>query len=132
MKLYSKEALLIGGLYIVLSTPFIYFPSDIGVSISLGLLLTFILLMVLLFLNKTPFFITDIIKQYPQLSYYLASFGWLAYFMIIGLIFLPVIAGVFEWHDATMEKVTDIFTFICDWGIPVSLLIAFVKSRVWK
>ena len=134
MKVWSKEAFLLGGIciYGVLSTPFTYFHNNISEQIFSLILALFIILMLFLCLNKVPSFITYILKQHPDLSYYLISIGWVAYFLIIGIVVLPVLAGIFEWQDTTIEKTTSIFNFICNWGILISLLVAFIKSKLSK
>ena len=83
----------------------------------------------LIFFNKTPSFIYTFTKQHPILSYYLISIGWIAYFLIFGIIIIPLFASVFEWNDTDIKIVVDIFDFICTYGIPVSLLFAFIKAR---
>ena len=83
-----------------------------------------------LFFNKAPSVISHAFRQYPVLSYYLVSFGWVPYFMIAGIVFLPPAATVYEWSDETVNKVADMFNMFCNWGIPCSLLIAWGRKRL--
>ena len=129
MKLWSKEALILGGVYGVLTTPFTYFHNQYFEQIHFVLLGLFVIFMFLNFFNKTPSFIYTFTKQHPILSYYLISIGWIAYFLIFGIIIIPLFASVFEWNDTDIKIVVDIFDFICTYGIPVSLLFAFIKAR---
>lgn len=130
MKLWSKEALILGGVYGVLSTPFTYFHNYFSEQIYFVLLGIFVVFMVLNFFNKTPSFIYTFIQQHPILSYYLISIGWIAYFLILGIIFIPLLASVLEWNDAIIKEVTDIFDIICTYGGPFSLLVAFIKRKI--
>ena len=129
MKLWSKEALILGGVYGVLTTPFTYFHNQYFEQIHFVLLGLFVIFMFLNFFNKTPSFIYTFTKQHPILSYYLISIGWIAYFLIFGIIIIPLFASVFEWNDTDIKIVVDIFDIIFTYGIPVSLLFAFIKAR---
>ena len=130
MKLYSQEALFAGGVYTVLSYPPAYFQNPIAESFSFLLTGGFVILLFLLFFNKIPSVISHAFRQYPVLSYYLVSFGWVPYFMIAGIVFLPPAATVYEWSDETVNKVADMFNMFCNWGIPCSLLIAWGRKRL--
>lgn len=130
MKLWSKEALILGGVYGVLTTPFTYFHNQYFEQIHFVLLGLFVIFMFLNFFNKTPSFIYTFTKQHPILSYYLISIGWIAYFLILGIIFIPLLASVLEWNDAIIKEVTDIFDIICTYGGPFSLLVAFIKRKI--
>lgn len=87
MKLYSQEALFAGGVYTVLSYPPAYFQNPIAESFSFLLTGVFVILLFFLFFNKVPSVISHAFRQYPVLSYYLVSFGWVPYFMIAGIVF---------------------------------------------
>ncbi len=130
MKLYSQEALFVGGVYTVLSYPPAYFQNPIAESFSFLLTGVFVILLFFLFFNKVPSVISHAFRQYPVLSYYLVSFGWVPYFMIAGIVFLPPAATVYEWSDETVNKVADMFNMFCNWGIPCSLLIAWGRKRL--
>ena len=95
MKLYSQEALFAGGVYTVLSYPPAYFQNPIAESFSFLLTGVFVILLFFLFFNKVPSVISHAFRQYPVLSYYLVSFGWVPYFMIAGIVFLPPAATVY-------------------------------------
>ena len=121
MKIYSKEALI--------STPFAY-----TASYNLGgiLLVVFILGMFLLFFNKTPRFIRYILDSYPTVAYYICSFGWLPYFRIFIFVVGVFMAGNFMPEDKTVELSSQVIGYVLSWGLPLSLLIAFIRSLTTK
>ena len=80
MKLWSKEALVLGGIYGVLATPFSLLGFEL---ISDVVFLLFIVYAIMLLFNKTPKFISFVMNKYPKMTYYLAAIGWVPYFMII-------------------------------------------------
>lgn len=126
MKIWSREALVLGGIYSVLDILLLILNSDIIREI---LFVLFIIFAVMLCLNKTPEFISYIIKHHPVISYYLCSFGWIIYFIIIALIGIIPLATLFEWQDNTIETMMKIYSAISTWGTPVSLLIAFIRTK---
>ena len=85
MKLWSREALMIGGIYSVLSAPFL--------------------------ILKTPI-------------------GWLPYFLIIGIFATFICAGVFSWNDNVLNRTIGVFNLICSWGLPVSLIVAYIRTKI--
>ena len=79
MKLYSKEALLLGGLYTVLAIPFTYLnKTSSGI-----LLLLFIGLAIMLCFKKKLRFLERMISGYTKISSCLSSIGWYPYVFII-------------------------------------------------
>ena len=126
MKLWSKEALVLGGAYGILDTPFALSGLEIISDILFGL---FIICIIMLCFNKTPKFISFMMNKYPKTSYYLTAIGWIPYFVIIGMVVLFIFIVVFSWQDNTIETTTNIFNLICSWGAPVSLVIAYVRAR---
>lgn len=129
MKLWSKEALVLGGIYSVLDMPLLILNLD---TIREILFVLFIAFANMLCFNKTPVFISYIIKHYPAISYYLCSFGWIIYFIIIAMIGIIPLAALFEWKDTTFENMMKIYSFICSWGVPVSILTAFLRTKLKK
>lgn len=127
MKLWSKEALVLGGIYSVLDIPLLILNLE---TIREILFVLFIVFAVMLCLNKIPVFISYIIKHYPIISYYLCSFGWIIYFIIITMIGIIPLAALFEWQDNTIEILMKIYSFICTWGTPLSLLLAFLRTKL--
>ncbi len=132
MKLWSKEALSIGGIYCVLSTPFLVLQTPITEKIGLFLFSIFIICMLLLYWPKFSLYIENKIKKFPNISYYLISIGWIPYFVIIGIICFIFLAAAFAWADDTIEKAGNIFNAICTWGAPVSLGIAYIRARTTR
>lgn len=130
MKLCSKEALLWGGIYCVLATPLSYLDQE-G-TVSAVLFLGFAIGMVLLCFNKVPKFIYYVMNDYPRTSYYLMSIGWLPYFVFIGLTGIIATASFFEWGEETLNIIVLVFGYISAAGIPLSLLIAFVREKFCK
>lgn len=126
MKLWSKEALILGGIYGVLDTPFVLLGFGLVSEILFGL---FVIGAFMLFFNKTPKFVSFVINQYPQTAYYLSSFGWIPYFMIAGIFIFVGMAAAIEWTDDIIEKVGKCIEFIGAWGIPISLVVAYIKAK---
>lgn len=127
MKLWSKEALVLGGIYGVLGTPFSLLDFK---NISFFLFLLFIGCVLSLCFNKKPRFIKYIINHSPEISYYLSAIGWIVYFTIIALVGIIIMASVFNWQDCTLESIMNIFNLISVLGIPVSLVVAFIRKRL--
>lgn len=132
MKLYSKEALLAGGLYEASIFPFRYVKSDWAENVSFILTCFFIVCLVMLFFNKTPAFISNFFKKAPDTAYYIVSFGWLPYFDILVLVAFFITGIIADPSEQTIIKVIDIYAFITNFGIIFSLLIAFLRARLRK
>lgn len=132
MKLWSKEAFLLGGIYSVLSTPFTHIENNLSEQISIGLFIAFLICCIVLFFNKTQKVISKIIKKYPNITYYLISFGWLPYFMIIGFIGFISLGFFFEYEENFSQLLGTIFIWILKIGIPVSLMIAIIRRWIKK
>ncbi len=126
MKLWSKEALVLGGVYGVLDTPF----SLSGFEMISNLLFwLFIGSALMLCFNKTPKYLSLFITQYPQTSYYLASFGWVPYVMMLTTI---AFLGSTYMITYTENFVVSFLYGIVYVGLVlalISLMIAFVKTR---
>lgn len=129
MKLWSKEALAIGGIYSVLSTPFLIWQTPVTEQINMFLFSIFIISMFMLYWPKFSLVVSNQTKKFPRILYYLMSIGWIPYFVIIGMVVLFIFIVVFSWQDNTIETTTNIFNLICSWGAPVSLVIAYVRVR---
>ncbi len=132
MKLWSKEALVLGGIYSVLSTPFVYGHKTVLEQISSILLVIFIICAIMLCFNKIPKFITYILNKYPKIAYYLAAFGWIPYFTIVVVVGLFVSAYFIEYDENNIEWWFKIVHYVLEFGIPVSLIIAFVRQKMVK
>lgn len=126
MKVWSREALVLGGVYSAVNAPFAYFDVEPVTDI---LYLGFIICAVMLCFNKTPKFIALLSEKYPRLSYYLASFGWLPYLVILLPLVFFVCALQFEFSEKTVDVALLGFSYILTYGIPFSLIIAFVRQR---
>ena len=128
MKLWSKEALVLGGIYGVLETPL----SFLGVeNISDILFLLFILGIFMLCFNKTPKFLSNFISNYPKTSYYLCAIGWIPYFMFIGFIMLIGSGYIIDYSDTTVEYIMNIisYPYTTIYLAIASLTIAFARKR---
>ena len=132
MKLWSKEALVLGGIYSVLSTPFVYGHKAVLEQISSILLIIFIICAIMLCFNKIPKFITYILNKYPKIAYYLAAFGWIPYFTIVAVVGLFISAYFIEYDENNIEWWFKIMHYVLELGIPVSLIIAFVRQKMVK
>lgn len=124
MKLYSNEALCLGGIFSVVSAPFIYAGIE---SVALILLFAFVVLMFGIAFNKVPFFITYMINHHPEITYYLSAIGWIPYFAIVYPVVLIAICTFFNLSDKTSEFWFNIYTWILSFGAFISLLIASIK-----
>lgn len=132
MKLWSKEALVLGGIYSVLSTPFVYGHKTVLDQISSILLFIFIICAIMLCFNKTPKFVSSLLNKYPMISYYLAAFGWIPYFTIVGIVSLFMSAYFIKYNENNIEWWFKIMHYILEFGVPVSLIIAFIRQKNGK
>ena len=129
MKLWSKEALVLGGIYSVINTPFVYTDNEVLGQIESVLFYIFVICALLLCLNKTPKFIKHIINTYPKTSYYLAAIGWIPYF---AMFFVACFLGVFyfiEFNKTYAESCLVWVGYVFELGIPASLIIAFIRQK---
>ncbi len=129
MKLWSREALTLGGIYSVLSTPFLMPKTPMAEQIALSLFAMFIICMFLLYSPKFSLWVGKQTDNFPKLSYYLMSVGWLPYFLIIGPLAIFICAGVFTWDDDILNRTMSVFNLICSWGLPVSLIVAYIRIK---
>ncbi|MBO5038178.1 MAG: hypothetical protein J6C85_01800 [Alphaproteobacteria bacterium] len=127
MKLWSKEALVLGGIYGVLETPlsFLGFENTSGI-----LFLLFILGMFMLCFNKTPKFLSNFISNYPKTSYYLTAIGWIPYFMFIVFVLLIGSGYIINYSDITVEYGMHImfYPYTTIYLALVSLITALVRK----
>ena len=130
MKLWSREVLMVGGIYSVLSTPFLILKTPMTEQINLFLFFMFIVCMFLLYWSKFSSLISKQTDNFPKLSYYLISIGWLPYFLIIGIIAISICAAVFSWSDNVLDRTIGVFNLICSWGLPVSLIVAYIRTKI--
>lgn len=129
MKLWSKEALVLGGIYGVLSAPCVYLNLE---NIGYCLFLVFIACMLGVCFNKVPKFINEVIENYPKTAYYLASIGWIPYFAIIGIVGFIALGCFIEYSDSMVERLMKLYVWILDLGVPVSLAVAFIWQKLHK
>ena len=128
MKLWSREALVLGGIYGVLETPL----SLLGFEILSDILfLLFIICMCMLCFNKTPKFLANFISNYPTTSYFLAAIGWIPYFMLLVFFMLIGSGYIVDYSDAVVEYSMDIvlYPYITIYLAIVSLVIAFIRKK---
>ena len=130
MKLWSKEALVLGGIYSVLNTPFVYSNNAVIEQISTILFFIFFICVVMLCFNKIPKFITYVINKYPKIAYYLSAFGWIPYFSIITVVSLFISAYFIKYDENNIEWWFNITHYVLEFGIPVSLIIAFIRQKL--
>lgn len=129
MKLWSKEALVMGGIYGVLDTPF----SLLGVEMISNLLFwVFIGSAVMLCFNKTPKYLSLLISNYPQTSYYLASFGWVPYVMIFTTIAFLGSSYLIAYTENFVVTFLYSIVYVGLVLALISLIIAFVKTHRTK
>ncbi len=126
MKLWSKEALVLGGMYGVLETPFTYLGFETVTDIFF---VVFICCMVLLCFNKIPKFISKTIENYPKVSYYLASIGWIPYFVILVTIIISGIYYCLGYDGALFSLQIFCLGIIVIVANILSLLCAYVRYK---
>ncbi len=127
MKLWSKETLVLGGIYSVLDTPF----SLLGVEIITAVLFWgFVILMIILCCNFHIKPLQQLIIKYPVSSYYLSAIGWVPYFMIV--IFITLIgSGYFiDYSDCFVKYSMGILLnpYTGLYLVLTSFIIAYVKK----
>lgn len=127
MKLWSKEALVLGGIYGVLETPFSFLGLENTTDI---LFVLFILGMFMLCFNKIPKFLSNFISNYPKTSYYLCAIGWIPYFMFIVFVMLIGSGYIVDYSDTTVEYSMNVmsYPYTTIYLAIASLIIAFVRK----
>ncbi len=126
MKLWSKEALVLGGVYGVLETPFSLFGFE---YISDALFLLFIGCVIMLCFNKTPKFITYVIHNCPKISYYLCSIGWIPYVILIVSISVFGFISYTGYNGALLVNIVLWLAYSSLLLSILSLAIAFIKDK---
>ena len=126
MKLWSKEALLLGGIYGVFEIPFAY----LGLEFVTNILFTvFICYAIMLCFNKTPKFISKIMNNYPNTSYYLISIGWIPYFVISSTVLFILSGFVIDYSESFLEMTFEYLYYIFPLLMFTSLFVAFIKKK---
>ena len=94
MKLFSKEALLLGGIYGLYSFPLTFFEESFVADLLIFIItIVFLVSMIRLLFNNVPKFVTNFLQKHPRLSIYLIASGWFFYFIWV---FLAVVSiGVY-------------------------------------
>jgi hypothetical protein len=79
MKIASKNALTLGGLYLVIST-LLAFSDNFIINIISDLLLGgFLICLIYSLIKNNLEFIISFQNSYPKITYYINSIGWIAY-----------------------------------------------------
>lgn len=131
MKLWSKEALVLGGIYNVINTPFVYNDNETLGQIASILFYIFAICLVMLCLNKTPKFITQIINTHPKISYYLVAIGWIPYFAILFVLCFGIFYFI-EFNETQAESWLVFWGYAFELSTPISLIIAFIRQKLLK
>lgn len=129
MKLWSKEALLLGGIYGILETPFTYLEFEF---ITDTLFIVFVCCAIMLCFNRTPKFISKTIENYTNTSYYLISIGWIPYFVILGTILFILSGFIIDYSESFLEMVFKYLYYILPLLMLVSLIAVFIKKQTSK
>ena len=79
--------------------------------------------------NRTPKFISKTIENYPNISYYLVSIGWIPYFVILGTILFILSGFIIDYSENFLELVFNYLYYILPLLIFISLVSAFIKKR---
>ena len=91
--------------------------------------LFFVCCAIMLRFNRTPKFISKTIENYPNISYYLVSIGWIPYFVILGTILFILSGFIIDYSENFLELVFKYLYYILPLLIFASLIIAFIKKR---
>ena len=126
MKLWSKEALLLGGIYGILETPFTYIKYEFITDI---LFIIFVCCAIMLCFSRTPKFISKTMNNYPNISYYLISIGWIPYFVISGLILFILSGFIIDYSESFLELVFNYLYYTLPLLIFASLVSAFIRKQ---
>ena len=129
MKICSNETLLLGGLYCVFEIIFALLGLEVLRDI---LFLIFLISVIMLCFNKTPKYISYTLNKYPKTSYYLMSFGWIPYFMVICFVLFLAYIQLFDSVDNLHLYIKyiipcSIAVFIMGF---ISLIIAYIKVKI--
>lgn len=126
MKFWSKEALLLGGIYTALEIPFSLAGFDILTDLFFVL---FVVSLVMLFMNKVPKILSYILNTYPTSSYYLCSFGWIPY-VLLSVFVVFICSGFFIDYSQAFTS-TFIYTLSsASWiGVVVSVCLAYMRKK---
>ena len=127
MKLWSKEALLLGGIYGILEAPFTYLKYEFITDI---LFIIFVCCAIMLCFNRTPKFISKTMNNYPNISYYLISTGWIPYFVILGIVLFILSGFIIDYSESFLELVFNYLYYILPLLVFASLIIAFIKKKI--
>lgn len=126
MKLWSKESLIIGGLYGILETPLSFLGMDKVTDI---LFLLFIVLIFALCLGKTPKFLFEFIRKYPMTSYYLAAIGWIPYFLMVAVAIIYGIGFLLGYEEHLLENFLYGTAYLGLGLAMISMIVAFIKRN---
>ena len=126
MKLWSKEALLLGGMYGILEAPFTYLKYEFITDI---LFIIFVCCAIMLCFSRTPKFISKTMNNYPNISYYLISIGWIPYFVISGLILFILSGFIIDYSESFLELVFNYLYYTLPLLIFASLVSAFIRKQ---
>ena len=126
MKLWSKEALVLGGVYGALDTLF----SLLGVDfLSDVIFLSFFVCVIMLLFNKIPKFISFMMNKYPRTTYYLAAIGWIPYLMLVITFVMMGSYQIWGYADTVLgyllfgQAVLELLSVI------ISLIVAYLKAK---
>lgn len=129
MKICSDESLLLGGLYCVFEIIFALLRLEVLRDI---LFLIFLISVIMLCFNKTPKYISYTLNKYPKTSYYLMSFGWVPYFMLICFVLFLAYIHLFDSVDNLHLYIKYIIP--CSIAVLImgfiSLIIAYIKVKI--
>jgi hypothetical protein len=125
MKLWSKEALVLGGLSGVLETPLSLFGLE---NLADIIFILFIICVVMLCFNRVPKFLSHFISHFPKASYYLAAIGWIPYFMIVTTLAFMGSAYYITYSDGFAMRFLLGLAYISLGMVFISLAVAFLKK----
>ena len=124
MKLWSKEALLLGGVYSILDILFSVFWLGFVSNI---LFILFIVFALMLCFNKTPKFLPYIFNKYPKLSFYMCYIGWVPYAVIILFVLISCCFVAFRFEESLYQNLLSGLVGLWLLGLSVSWVAACFK-----
>lgn len=129
MKLLSKEALVLGGVYGVIDAPFTYMQLELVTDVFF---IVFIICALMLCFNRTPKFLLYTIQNYPRTCYYLSSVGWIPYFSFIVLLGIVGSYYCLEYANDLLKQQIVYLGIFNLFAAVISFGVAFIRASCKK
>ena len=129
MQLYSKQALVLGGIYALLEPPLILIQNDITSLFSGLLFVLFILILLGLCFNKSPKCINYILNKHPKCSVYLIALGWIPYILLLTALLLYISGYFIEYSSKFLDNLMTYMQVLIGAFYIISIIVATLKIR---